>query len=74
MKIFGLRPVSNWDRAENLVKLASNRESKLLSVGPNRYKYYVPKNEQENLVSHTMLINKYLPKAINEMLSKIRKG
>ncbi len=74
MNIFGYRPVSAWNRVENIVKLTSNSESKLLRLEKNGYKYYVPNNERENIVNHTSLINKYLPKAINEMLSKIRKG
>ena len=76
MRIFGLKPMSTWDRASNLIKIINESSSRLERTSTGGYKYRVPAEEITSSIERYSLLQKCLPKAKEEVGSKldIKKG
>ena len=76
MRIFGLKPMSTWDRASNLIRIINESSSTLERTSTGGYKYSVPAREIKSSVEKHTLLQRYLPKAQEEAGSKldIKKG
>ena len=71
MRIFGLRPMSTWDRASNLIKIMTQSSSTMERTTSSTFKYSLPKSETSNIIEKHSLLQKYLPKSKEELLSKL---
>lgn len=65
MKIFGLRPLSTFDKLENLAKIMSDKTAE---TAGNRRKYIAPRCEIKNIsIEHPL----NLPKGKNENVGNL---
>ncbi|MCR5265399.1 MAG: hypothetical protein K6E29_02245 [Cyanobacteria bacterium RUI128] len=67
MKILGLRPMSTWDKYENLANIISEKTK----LPEGKRKYVVPECKIINMAENHSLLSKYTPKAQEEMLGKL---
>ena len=73
MKLLSLRPMSNYDRMKNIFDIIE--KTKHFEVhSNNQYKHIMPKDEVKRSVENHSLIDKYLPKVLKGVMTKITKG
>ena len=73
MKLLPLRPVSNYDRMKNIFDIMG-KSRHLEGHSNNQYKHIMPKDEVKKTVENHLLIGKYLPKVLKDVMTKITKG